>query len=77
MMNDTPEPESAPAIEPVRPWHLDQFLKANAIVGTGGEAKMLIQEGYVFVNGIVETRRRKQLQSGDTVQVEDQKLVVP
>ncbi len=55
---------------------LDQFLKAHAVVGTGGQAKLLIQEGLVLVNGEVETRRRKQLKNGDVVQFEDLQLTV-
>ena len=51
---------------------LDQFLKAQSLVETGGMAKILIQEGQVFVNGEIETRRRRQLRSGDVVQFEDQ-----
>jgi len=55
---------------------LDQFLKAHAVVGTGGQAKLLIQDGQVLVNGEVETRRRKQLRNGDVVQFGDLKLTV-
>lgn len=55
---------------------LDQFLKAHAVVGTGGQAKLLIQDGQVLVNGEVETRRRRQLRNGDVVQLDDQQLTV-
>ncbi len=55
---------------------LDQFLKFNAIVGTGGQAKLLIQDGVVRVNGKTETRRRRKLQVGDVVEVDDQRFVV-
>lgn len=47
---------------------LDQFLKREGLVGSGGEAKVMIQAGEVRVNGAVETRRRKQLQTGDIVE---------
>jgi len=56
--------------------HLDQFLKANGLVGTGGQAKLLIQDGQILVNGEVETRRRRQLHEGDIVQFEGQPLTV-
>lgn len=46
---------------------LDDFLKAAGIVGTGGEAKVRIQAGEVLVNDVVETRRRRQLHTGDEV----------
>ncbi|MCA9016939.1 MAG: RNA-binding S4 domain-containing protein [Planctomycetaceae bacterium] len=49
------------------PIRLDQFLKQQAAVGTGGHAKIVIQAGEVTVNGVVETRRRKQLSPGDVI----------
>lgn len=55
---------------------LDDFLKHQGIVGTGGEAKMRIQSGEVQVNGEVETRRRKQLLVGDVIEVLGQTLRV-
>lgn len=55
---------------------LDDFLKAAGIVGTGGEAKVRIQAGEVLVNDAVETRRRRQLRSGDEVNWNSQVWVV-
>jgi ribosome-associated protein len=46
---------------------LDQFLKWQGWVATGGEAKMRIQAGEVLVNGGEELRRGRQLQIGDNV----------
>ena len=46
---------------------LDQFLKWQGWVATGGEAKMRIQGGEVEVNGAVETRRGRRLQLADRV----------
>lgn len=46
---------------------LGQFLKREGLAATGGEAKMLIRDGLVQVNGEVETRRGRQLQPGDRV----------
>ena len=46
---------------------LDAFLKFAALVGTGGEAKMLIADGFVKVNGEVCTMRGKKLVPGDVV----------
>ncbi len=48
---------------------LDQFLKWQGIVRTGGEAKLLIQGKDVLVNDRVETRRGRKLVSGDRVTV--------
>lgn len=46
---------------------LDQFLKIKGVVDTGGQAKLLIQDGEVKVNGKVETRRGRKLIQGDRV----------
>jgi len=55
---------------------LDKFLQLAQIVGSGGQAKHLIQNGQVTVNGEVETRRRRKLQPGDQVAVGDELLEV-
>ncbi len=46
---------------------LDSFLKLANLVMSGGEAKMVIKEGQVSVNGEVETRRGRKLYPGDTI----------
>ena len=46
---------------------LDSMLKFAAVVGTGGEAKYVISEGMVSVNGEVCTMRGKKLRPGDKV----------
>jgi ribosome-associated protein len=56
---------------------LAQFLKVLGWVGTGGEAKLLIQRGDVRVNGAIETRRGRQLQPGDVVELAGARQVVP
>jgi len=55
---------------------LDQYLKWQGVVRSGGEAKYLIQTGQVRVNGAVETRRTKKLRSGDVVQIGDREFTV-
>jgi ribosome-associated protein len=55
---------------------LDQFLKLAQLVSTGGQAKHIIQAGFVMVNGEVETRRGRKLYDGDVVEVEGDTLVV-
>lgn len=47
---------------------LDALLKYAALVGTGGEAKYVIGEGLVRVNGEVCTMRGKKIRPGDTVE---------
>lgn len=46
---------------------LDSLLKYAALVGTGGEAKYVIGEGMVSVNGEVCTQRGKKIYPGDRV----------
>ena len=46
---------------------LDSLLKFSALVGTGGEAKYVIGEGMVKVNGEVCTMRGKKIYPGDKV----------
>ena len=46
---------------------LDQFLKWQNLVSSGGEAKILIKSGSVKVNGEIETRRGRKLNKGDKV----------
>lgn len=55
---------------------LDSFLKLAALVGTGGEAKYVIGEGMVTVNGEVCTMRGKKLYNGDKVSFADNDLEV-
>jgi ribosome-associated protein len=56
---------------------LARFLKLQGLVGTGGEAKILIQRGDVSVNGAIETRRGRQLHPGDRVRLAGRDWVVP
>ena len=53
-----------------RPINLTQVLKRAGLAENGGQAKALIAEGRVRVNGEVETRKRRQMAIGDTVEVE-------
>ena len=55
---------------------LDQFLKWQGWVGTGGEAKKLIQAGEVLVNDCVVTQRGRQLNLGDHVKLGRDQAVV-
>ncbi|WOD37708.1 RNA-binding S4 domain-containing protein [Nodosilinea sp. E11] len=62
-----------PSIEYIK---LDQFLKQMQAVGTGGQAKLMIQDGVVRVNGDIETRRGRKLVTGDRIELEGQTWVV-
>ena len=49
---------------------LGQLLNFASIVGNGSDAKMLIADGIVKVNGVVVTERGKKIHPGDVVEVE-------
>lgn len=55
---------------------LDSFLKLATLTGTGGEAKYVIAEGLVSVNGEVCTMRGKKLHPGDKVSFAGNELEV-
>ena len=55
---------------------LQDLLKFANMVGTGGEAKIIIQEGEVKVNGEVCTMRGKKIRPGDVVELDGQLLTV-
>lgn len=55
---------------------LGQALKLAGLVGSGVEAKEVIQEGLVKVNGEVDTRRGKKLYDGDVFEFDGQKVTV-
>ena len=55
---------------------LHQFLKWHGLASTGGEAKQRIQRGDVRVNGVIETRRGRQLALGDAVSLDGRELLV-
>ena len=49
-----------------------QLLKATSIVISGGEAKLLVDDGFVSVNGEIEHRRRRKLRLDDIVIFDEQ-----
>lgn len=55
---------------------LQDLLKLAALTSTGGEAKIMIQEGEVSVNGEVCTMRGKKIRPGDTVVFHGEELTV-
>ena len=58
------------------PIELCQFVKFGGLADTGGEAKTLIAQGRVLLNGEIETQKRKKLAVGDKVKVDGHTIVV-
>ncbi len=55
---------------------LESLLKLTAICSSGGEAKMVIQDEMISVNGEVCTQRGKKIRSGDLVEFQDTQIRV-
>ena len=55
---------------------LGQALKAAGLVDSGLDAKIVIQDGEVSVNGEVETRRGKKLYPGDVVKFDGETIEI-
>ena len=55
---------------------LDKLLKLARVVGSGGEAHAVIEEGMVKVNGVTEFQKRKKMRAGDLAEFEGQSIRV-
>ena len=73
IVTDESDGEISSQCEPIT---LNDFIKTSGLVGTGGQAKMLIQSGEVMVNGVWETRRRRKLWPGDAFELLGRKVIV-
>jgi ribosome-associated protein len=62
--------DAGPSREQPEYIELQQALKLARVADTGGQAKHMIQNGEVKVNGVLETRRRRKLYPGDSFEVE-------
>ncbi|QQY79765.1 ribosome-associated protein [Keratinibaculum paraultunense] len=50
---------------------LDQLLKFSGITQTGGQSKLIINQGIVKVNGEVVKKRGKKIKKGDVIEIKD------
>ncbi len=57
-----------------QPVELHKILKFEGLVPSGGVAKLAIESGDVFVNGEVETRKRKKMLAGDVIEFNGEKI---
>ena len=58
------------------PVELYKILKFEGLCPSGGEAKNLIAAGFIQVNNAVETRKRRKIVSGDTLQFNGEAFVI-
>jgi ribosome-associated protein len=58
------------------PVELYKILKFEGLVSSGGEAKSVIAQGMVRVNGAIETRKRKKIVSGDLIEFGSESLCI-
>ncbi len=58
------------------PVELYKILKFEGIVSSGGEAKALVADGQVLVNGKIETRKRRKIVTGDVIEFRDEKMLI-
>lgn len=54
------------------PVELYKILKFEGMVASGGEAKLVIADGLVLLNGNIETRKRKKIVSGDIIEFDEE-----
>ena len=59
-----------------QPVELFKILQVEGMAGTGGEAKMLIADSQVMVNGAKEIRKRKQIVADDVIEFDGEKFIV-
>lgn len=55
---------------------LIQLFKATKLVETGGEAQIVVSQGEVLYNGVVDYRKRLKLKKGDRIEFNGQEVVV-
>ena len=55
---------------------LIKLLKLMGVAETGGHAKMMVDEGEVFLNGQLESRKRAKLRAGDVVELNGLKIII-
>jgi len=69
-----------PTIRPItitsEPIELCKLLKIADLVSGGGEAKVVITQGYVFLNGEVEYQKRKKIRDNDVIEFNDEVVQV-
>ena len=58
------------------PIELYKLLKFSGLVQSGGEAKVIIADEQVLINGNIETKKRKKIVAGDVISYQDEQFTV-
>lgn len=58
------------------PTELYKILKFESMVNSGGQAKTVIADGAVRLNGEIETQKRKKIMSGDIIEFNGERVVI-
>lgn len=75
-MNENSHLEAREVAIKVEPTELYKILKFEGMVPSGGEAKLVIANGMVLVNGKTETQKRKKIVAGDTIEFNDETIII-
>lgn len=59
-----------------QPVELYKILKFEGLVASGGEAKQLIAQGMIALNGQIETQKRKKINAGDKISFGDEDFLI-
>jgi ribosome-associated protein len=55
---------------------LIKLLKLLQLVESGGQAKLVVEEGSVYLNGEVEYRKRAKIRPGDVIEFDGQQILI-
>lgn len=74
--NDKGPAGTRPVILSSEPVELYKILKFESLVSSGAEAKLVIDDGLVSVNGLAEFRRRRKIRQNDTIEFNGERMIM-
>ncbi len=76
LTENTPEQEARIVLLSREPVELYKILKFEGLTGSGGDARKLVADGHVLLNGKLETQKRKKIVSGDVIEFNGETLLM-
>ncbi|MDG1850821.1 MAG: RNA-binding S4 domain-containing protein [Gammaproteobacteria bacterium] len=76
LFRKSPEQEARIVLLSREPVELYKILKFEGLTGSGGDARKLVADGHVLLNGKVETQKRKKVVSGDVIEFNGETLLM-